>query len=98
MFLPDRFIRGTCPRCGAKDQYGDSCESCGATYEPTDLVEPRSVLSGSEPVMKSTEHYFVTLKPFEEGLKAWMRSGPAAGRGCQQASTSGSKAACATGT
>ncbi len=76
MFLPDRFIRGTCPRCRTPEQYGDSCESCGATYEPTDLVEPRSVLSGSEPVMKSTEHYFVTLKPFEDGLKAWMRSGP----------------------
>ncbi|MBY6205064.1 methionine--tRNA ligase [Halomonas denitrificans] len=76
MFLPDRFIRGTCPRCRTPEQYGDSCESCGATYEPTDLVEPRSVLSGSEPVMRSTEHYFVTLKPFEDGLKAWMRSGP----------------------
>ena len=76
MFLPDRFIRGTCPRCRTPEQYGDSCESCGATYEPTDLVEPRSVLSGSEPVIKSTEHYFVTLKPFEDGLKAWMRSGP----------------------
>jgi len=76
MFLPDRFIRGSCPRCGAAEQYGDSCEACGATYEPTDLVEPRSVLSGSTLVMKRTEHHFVTLKPFEEGLKTWMRSGP----------------------
>jgi methionyl-tRNA synthetase len=76
MFLPDRFIRGGCPRCKTPEQYGDSCEACGATYEPTDLVDPRSVLSGSTPVMKSTEHYFVSLKPFEDGLKEWMRSGP----------------------
>jgi len=75
MFLPDRFIRGTCPKCGAEDQYGDSCEVCSATYEPTDLIEPRSVVSGSVPVMKSTEHYFVSLKPFEQGLKEWLRSG-----------------------
>ncbi|MDT8438104.1 MAG: methionine--tRNA ligase [Wenzhouxiangellaceae bacterium] len=75
MFLPDRFIRGTCPKCGAEDQYGDSCEVCSATYEPTDLVDPRSVVSGSTPVLKSTEHYFVTLKPFEHSLKAWMRAG-----------------------
>jgi len=75
MFLPDRFIRGTCPKCGAEDQYGDSCEVCSATYEPTDLVEPRSVVSGSVPVMKKTEHYFVSLKPFEAGLKEWLRGG-----------------------
>ena len=75
MFLPDRFIRGTCPKCGAQDQYGDSCEVCSATYEPTDLIEPRSVVSGSVPVMKSTEHYFVSLKSFEQGLKEWLRSG-----------------------
>ncbi len=75
MFLPDRFIRGTCPRCGAEDQYGDSCEKCSATYEPTDLIDPRSVVSGSTPVLKKTEHHFVTLKPFEPSLKQWMRSG-----------------------
>ena len=75
MFLPDRFIRGTCPKCGAEDQYGDSCEVCSATYEPTDLIEPRSVVSGSVPVLKKTEHFFVSLKPFEAGLKEWLRSG-----------------------
>jgi len=75
MFLPDRFIRGTCPKCGAEDQYGDSCEACSATYEPTDLINPRSVVSGATPVMKKTEHWFVTLKPFEQSLKQWVRSG-----------------------
>ena len=75
MFLPDRFIRGNCPRCGAEDQYGDSCEACGATYEPTELVEPRSMISGATPVMKQTEHYFVTLDQFRDSLKAWVRSG-----------------------
>jgi methionyl-tRNA synthetase len=75
MFLPDRFIKGGCPRCGAEDQYGDSCESCGATYDPTELVDPRSVVSGTTPVMKETEHYFVTLSAFSDSLKEWMRSG-----------------------
>ncbi|MDT8449888.1 MAG: methionine--tRNA ligase [Wenzhouxiangellaceae bacterium] len=75
MFLPDRFIRGRCPSCGAEDQYGDSCEVCSATYEPTDLIEPRSVVSGSKPVLKKTEHWFVSLKPFEASLAEWMRSG-----------------------
>ncbi len=75
MFLPDRFIRGKCPSCGAEDQYGDSCEACSATYDPTDLIEPRSVVSGTTPVMKETEHYFVTLSTFSDSLKEWMRSG-----------------------
>ncbi len=75
MFLPDRFIRGSCPKCGAEDQYGDSCEVCGATYDPTELVEPRSVISGARPVMKSTEHFFVTLEQFRDSLKGWVRSG-----------------------
>ncbi|MFW5815728.1 MAG: methionine--tRNA ligase [Wenzhouxiangella sp.] len=75
MFLPDRFIRGHCPKCGAADQYGDSCESCGATYEPTELVEPRSMVSGATPVMKKTDHYFVTLDQFRDSLKDWVRSG-----------------------
>ncbi|WP_376697196.1 methionine--tRNA ligase [Wenzhouxiangella sp. EGI_FJ10305] len=75
MFLPDRFIKGNCPRCGAEDQYGDSCESCGATYEPTELADPRSVVSGSTPVMKETEHYFVTLSAFSDSLRQWIRSG-----------------------
>ena len=75
MFLPDRFIKGGCPRCGAEDQYGDSCEVCGATYEPTELVDPRSVVSGSTPIMKKTEHYFVSLSEFQDSLASWMRSG-----------------------
>jgi len=61
MFLPDRFIRGTCPRCGAPDQYGDSCEVCGATYSPTDLIDPRSVVSGAVPVRRNSEHHFFRL-------------------------------------
>jgi len=75
LFLPDRFIRGQCPRCGADDQYGDSCESCGATYDPTELVEPRSALSGATPVMKQTEHFFVSLDQFRASLTDWVRSG-----------------------
>lgn len=75
MFLPDRFIRGSCPKCGAEDQYGDACEVCSTTYEPTDLIDPRSVVSGTTPVLRSTEHYFVSLKSFEDSLAAWMRSG-----------------------
>ena len=61
MFLPDRFIKGECPKCGAKDQYGDSCEVCGAVYTPTEVKNPFSVLSGARPVMKSSEHYFFKL-------------------------------------
>ncbi|MEE4295702.1 MAG: methionine--tRNA ligase [Wenzhouxiangella sp.] len=75
MFLPDRFIRGNCPKCGAPDQYGDSCEVCGATYEPTELVDPRSMVSGATPIMKATEHFFVTLDQFRESLQSWVRSG-----------------------
>jgi methionyl-tRNA synthetase len=61
MFLPDRFIKGTCPKCGAKDQYGDNCEVCGSAYAPTDLIDPYSVVSGAKPVRKSSEHYFFRL-------------------------------------
>jgi methionyl-tRNA synthetase len=75
MFLPDRFIRGTCPKCGTEDQYGDSCESCGSTYSPTDLIDPRSAVSGSTPVLRESEHYFVRLSDFEQPLKEWMASG-----------------------
>jgi len=75
MFLPDRFIRGTCPKCGAVDQYGDSCESCGSTYSPTDLVNPRSAVSGTTPVMRDSEHYFFKLGDFEDALQSWMHSG-----------------------
>ncbi len=75
MFLPDRFIRGTCPKCGTEDQYGDSCESCGSTYSPTDLLNPRSAVSGSKPVFRESEHYFVRLSEFEQPLKEWVSSG-----------------------
>ncbi len=72
MFLPDRFIKGECPRCGAQDQYGDNCEVCGATYAPTDLKNPVSVLSGTAPVEKASEHYFFKLGDFEDTLRAWL--------------------------
>lgn len=75
MFLPDRFIKGECPRCGAKDQYGDNCEVCGATYVPTDLKNPYSVLSGAKPVEKESEHYFFKLQNYEKMLKDWTHAG-----------------------
>ena len=75
MFLPDRFIKGECPKCHAKDQYGDSCEVCGATYNPTELIDPYSAVSGAAPVRKETEHYFFKLSECEDFLKAWTRSG-----------------------
>jgi methionyl-tRNA synthetase len=75
MFLPDRFIKGECPKCHAKDQYGDSCEVCGATYSPTELINPFSAVSGAAPVRKETEHYFFKLSECEEFLKGWTRSG-----------------------
>ncbi|RCX32377.1 methionyl-tRNA synthetase [Thioalbus denitrificans] len=72
MFLPDRFIKGECPRCGTPDQYGDSCESCGATYAPTDLKNPRSAISGAVPVEKESLHYFFRLGDFEPFLRSWV--------------------------
>jgi methionyl-tRNA synthetase len=77
MFLPDRYIKGECPKCGAKDQYGDSCEVCGSTYSPTDLKNPYSVVSGAKPERKSSEHYFFKLsdKRCREFLQKWTRSG-----------------------
>ncbi|MFW5454372.1 methionine--tRNA ligase [Thioalkalivibrio sulfidiphilus] len=75
MFLPDRFIKGECPKCGAADQYGDSCEACGATYAPTDLKNPVSAISGATPVEKESEHYFFKLADFEQFLRAWTGSG-----------------------
>ncbi len=73
MFLPDRYIKGECPKCGAKDQYGDNCENCGAVYAPTDLKHPYSTLSGATPVMKSSEHYFFQLSSSRcvDFLKEW---------------------------
>ena len=75
MFLPDRFIRGECPKCGAKDQYGDSCENCGATYSPTDLINPVSAVSGATPIEKESEHYFFKLDDFKDLLHEWTRDG-----------------------
>ena len=72
MFLPDRFIRGTCPRCGAPDQYGDSCEVCGATYSPTELKNPVSAVSGATPIQKESEHYFFRLGDFADPLRNWL--------------------------
>jgi methionyl-tRNA synthetase len=75
MFLPDRFIRGRCPRCGAEDQYGDSCEVCGSTYSPMELINPVSAISGVAPAEKESEHYFFKLVDFEAMLKDWTRGG-----------------------
>ncbi len=77
MFLPDRFIKGECPKCGAKDQYGDNCESCGAVYAPTELKNPYSALSGATPVLKTSEHFFFKLSDPRclEFLKGWTQSG-----------------------
>lgn len=74
-FLADRFVKGTCPKCGAADQYGDSCDKCGATYSPSDLKDPRSTLSGATPELRTAKHYFVQLEPFRDFLKEWTRSG-----------------------
>jgi methionyl-tRNA synthetase len=75
LFLADRYIKGTCPKCKAEDQYGDNCEVCGATYSPTDLINPVSVLSGTSPIEKQSTHYFFKLPEFTDFLKSWTRSG-----------------------
>ena len=75
MFLPDRFIIGECPKCGADDQYGDNCEVCGATYSTTELKNAKSVISGATPIEKDSEHYFFDLPQFEKELKDWTKAG-----------------------
>ncbi|MDA9569883.1 methionine--tRNA ligase [Porticoccaceae bacterium] len=75
LFLADRYIKGTCPKCKAEDQYGDNCEACGATYSPTDLINPVSALSGTTPIEKQSTHYFFKLPEFTGFLKSWTRSG-----------------------
>ncbi|MCG8412849.1 MAG: methionine--tRNA ligase [Pseudomonadales bacterium] len=75
LFLADRYIVGTCPKCGAENQYGDNCEVCGSTYSPTELIEPRSAISGAVPVEKESEHFFFDLPAFSDMLKEWTRSG-----------------------
>ncbi len=75
IFLSDRYIKGTCPKCKAEEQYGDNCEVCSATYSPDDLINPKSVLSGATPVKKDSEHFFLTLGEFTDYLKTWTRAG-----------------------
>ncbi|WP_034937845.1 methionine--tRNA ligase [Erwinia mallotivora] len=75
MFLPDRFVKGSCPKCKSADQYGDNCEVCGATYSPTELIDPKSVVSGATPEMRDSEHFFFDLPEFSAMLQAWTRSG-----------------------
>ena len=75
MFLPDRFVRGECPKCGAADQPGDNCDVCGATYDPLELKNPVSVVSGATPIKKNSEHFFFKVTDFAEMLKDWMQAG-----------------------
>jgi len=78
MFLPDRFVKGICPNCGTPDQYGDNCESCGATYAPTELKEPRSVVSGATPELRESEHFFFEVGDFDAFLRDWLSGDVAA--------------------
>lgn len=75
LFLADRYITGTCPKCKTEDQYGDNCEACGSTYSPSELINPRSSISGATPVEKESEHFFFALPEFRDMLKEWTRSG-----------------------
>ena len=75
MFLPDRYIKGECPKCSAEDQYGDNCDVCGATYSTTEIKNARSVISGATPIEKDSEHYFFDLPQFEKELKSWTKAG-----------------------
>lgn len=75
MFLPDRFVKGECPKCGSADQYGDNCDVCSATYSPVELKNPKSAVSGATPVLKDSEHFFVKLQDFESMLKKWLKTG-----------------------
>lgn len=72
MFLPDRFIKGICPKCGAEDQYGDSCDKCGTTYEPTDLIKPKCAVCGATPVIRDSEHLYFELEPQRDFLAKWL--------------------------
>ena len=72
MFLPDRYIKGECPKCHAKNQYGDSCEECGATYLSTDIINPISTVSDTKPITKKTDHFFFKLSSYETFLKKWI--------------------------
>src|SRR3546814_15234362 len=72
MFLPDRYVKGICPNCGTPDQYGDNCEHCGATYSPTELKSPHSVVSGATPELRESEHFFFEVGQFEGFLREWL--------------------------
>ena len=74
LFLADRYIKGTCPKCHAEDQYGDNCEVCGATYSPTELIKPKSSLSGATPIEKESEHFFFKLPEFNDFLQKWTKT------------------------
>ena len=74
MFLPDRFIKGTCPKCSSEEQYGDACEECGATYSPNELINPISTISDAIPVWRKSEHFFFKLSVFENNLKKWIKN------------------------
>jgi methionyl-tRNA synthetase len=76
MFLPDRFVKGTCPKCAAEDQYGDSCEVCSAIYSPNELVNPKSVVSGESPITKTSTHYFFKVSQFESIIQSWLETNP----------------------
>jgi methionyl-tRNA synthetase len=84
MFLPDRFIKGTCPKCAAKDQYGDSCEVCGTSYSPKDLKESYCSICGNKPVLKESKHLFFKLQDFQNQLKTWMEAGDRLNEGAQK--------------
>ena len=84
MFLPDRYVRGTCPVCATPDQYGDSCENCGSTYTPADLKDAISVVSGTTPVWRESEHFFFRLSAFEKPLRAWIQSGAVQARAARK--------------
>ena len=75
LFLADRYVIGTCPNCKSEDQYGDNCEACGSTYNPAELINPKSAISGAVPTEKESEHLFFKLPAFNEMLKTWTRSG-----------------------
>jgi methionyl-tRNA synthetase len=76
MFLPDRYVKGCCPKCKAPDQYGDACEVCGATYSPLDLIDPKSVLTNTAPIQKTSKHYFFSLEKYAEVLGEWLHTAP----------------------
>lgn len=84
MFLPDRFIKGTCPKCGAKDQYGDSCEVCGTSYSPKDLKDSYCSICGTTPVLRESKHLFFKLQDFQNQLKTWMEEGNRLNEGAQK--------------